>query len=64
MYANGHGTPRDYGIAHNWLRLATEKESASGQFGLACLYLYGHFVEEDHERAFKLFSKVRRFIQY
>ena len=46
-------------LAFQWLQLGAEKESASAQFGLACLYLGGHFVDEDHDKAFKLFSKVR-----
>jgi len=58
MYANGHGMPRNHEAAYKWFSLAAGKDSASGQFGLACLYLYGHFVDEDHERAFKMFSKV------
>ncbi|GAX75411.1 hypothetical protein CEUSTIGMA_g2855.t1 [Chlamydomonas eustigma] len=58
MFANGYGAKKSYETAFSWLKLAADKESASGQFGLACLYLYGHHVEEDQEMAYKLMLKA------
>jgi len=53
------GVPRDDEEGLRWLRLASDRGSAQGQFELATLLYTGSAgLEEDEEAAFKLFQKA------
>ena len=56
MYAQGHGTPRDYGEAVKWLRLAAEQGSAVAQFNLGLMYDKGRGVRQGYIEAHKWYA--------
>jgi TPR repeat protein len=56
MYANGMGTPEDYGQAVLWYRKAAEQGYAPAQFHLGGAYVMGRGVPQDYAEAHKWMS--------
>src|SRR5262249_27490313 len=55
MYANGWGTPTNYGVALHWLHAAADQGFARAYTNLGILYLKGQGVHQDYAEAFRWF---------
>ncbi len=51
MYANGQGTPQDYGKAIEWYRRAADQRLAQAQYSLGASYKRGLGVAQDQAEA-------------
>jgi len=60
MYANGWGTPANYGAALRWLRAAAEQGFARAYYNFGILFLQGQGVRQDYSEAFRWFQKGQR----
>lgn len=56
MYANGWGTPRNYGAALEWLKAASEQHYARADYNLGILYMQGTGVRRDYVEALRWFQ--------
>jgi hypothetical protein len=56
MYANGWGTPRNYGVALQWLKAASEQHYAVADYNLGLLYMQGTGVRRDYSEALRWFQ--------
>jgi len=57
MYANGWGTPVNYGAAVRWLHAAADQHFARAYYNLGILYMEGKGVRQDNGEAFRWFQK-------
>lgn len=58
MYANGQGTPKDYGQAIYWYRKSADQGSAQSQSYLGFMYATGQGVPLDYTQAMYWFRKA------
>lgn len=56
MYMDGHGVPRDLGLAVQWLSRSAAAGSSLGQNSLGGLYRDGRGVKQDYGRAITFFA--------
>jgi TPR repeat protein len=56
MYMNGHGVPRNYQLAVQWLSRSAAAGSSLGQNSLGGLYRDGRGVKQDYGRAMTFFA--------
>ena len=56
MYANGWGTPANYGAALNWFHVAAAQKFPRAYTNLGILYLKGQGVHQDYNEAFRWFE--------
>jgi TPR repeat protein len=57
LYANGWGTPTNYGAALNWLHAAAKQGFARAYTNLGIVFLKGQGVHQDYAEAFGWFQK-------
>ena len=58
MYANGKGTPQDYGQAAAWYRKAADQGYDEEQGNLGAMYAKGEGVPQDYAQAVNWYSKA------
>jgi TPR repeat protein len=58
MYANGWGTPRNYGVALQWFRAASQQHYPRADYNLGILYMQGTGVRQDYGEAFRCFQRA------
>lgn len=58
MYEDGDGAPLDISTAVSLYMRSAEQDCPQGMYDLALLYLDGHGVEQDEERAFRLIGRA------
>ena len=58
MYANGWGSPQNYGVALRWLRAASEQHYPRAEYNLGILYMQGTGVRQDYHEAFRWFQRA------
>lgn len=57
MYANGWGTPQNYGAALQWLKAASDQHYARADYNLGILYMQGTGVRRDYNEAVRWFER-------
>lgn len=55
LYANGWGTPVNYGVSLQWLHAAADQHFARAYYNLGILYLDGRGVKQDYAEALRWF---------
>jgi len=58
MYANGWGTPPNYGVAVQWIKAACAQHYARADYNLGILYMQGTGVRQDYSEASRWFKKA------
>jgi TPR repeat protein len=58
MYANGWGTPQNYGVALQWFRAASQQHYPRADYNLGILYMQGTGVRQDYGEALRWFQKA------
>jgi len=58
LYEEGHGVPKDIGVALSWYERAAEGGDMAAQYNLGRIFLEGKLIEPDVERGRELLERA------